>query len=131
MPARLRYNLIMSARLDSRWPIATVIAVLCLMDSPGSLTRAQGQGSNFDLEGKITQQSKGKLTVDSGQGILFHVTYDDTTSMVREDSTAGSEQDLKIGERVHVLGELEDSGEIKAKRIEIEGRPANHPRAPA
>lgn len=83
-------------------------------------TAAQNTASNFDLEGKVTQQAKGKLTVDTGQGILFHVAYDDKTSIVRADSSAGSEQDLKVGVQIHAVGELQDSGEIKAQRIEIE-----------
>jgi hypothetical protein len=83
------------------------------------------QDSNFDLEGTIVRQSAGKLTVDSGQGIIFHVTYDDKAAIVRSDGSAGSEKDFNAGVKVHVTGELQSSGEVKAQRIEIEGnRPA-------
>ena len=100
--------------------ILVVISFFCLAGLLPQTIRAQDQSSNFDLEGKITQQSKGKLTVDTGHGILFHVTFDDKTSIVRADSSEGSEQDLKVGVKIHAIGDLLDSGEIKAQRIEIE-----------
>ena len=104
-------------------------SLLCLAGLLPQKTGAQDQSSNFDLEGKITQQSKGKLTVDAGQGILFHVTFDDKTSIVRADSSAGSEQDLKVGVRIHAVGDLQDSGEIKAQKIEIEAPDKSAPTA--
>lgn len=101
-----------------------VVVVTCAIALVSTVAAAQQGSSNFDLAGSISQQSKGKLTVDSGQGILFRVTYDSDTSIVRADSSAGSEQDLKVGVKVHVLGDLQDSGEIKAQHIEIESAPA-------
>lgn len=100
------------------------VVLTCVIALVNAAASARQGTSNFDLAGSISQQSKGKLTVDSGQGILFHVTYDSDTSIVRADSSAGSEQDLKVGVKVHVLGDLQDSGEIKAQRIEIESAPA-------
>lgn len=100
-----------------------ILAVVSLLSLGGFLVRptpAQQGGSNFDLEGKISQRSKNRLTVDTGQGILFHVTFDDKTSIVRADSSAGSEQDLKVGVKIHAIGELQDSGDIQAQKIEIE-----------
>lgn len=118
MPALfMRYNRIMIRAPGARWSICFA-ALLFLAAIPPSAP-AQDASSNFDLEGKITQQSKGRLTVDTGQGILFHVTYDEKTSIVRADSSAGSEQDLKVGVKVHAVGDLLDSGDIKAARIEI------------
>jgi len=116
--------------IKQRGRLRTILVASCFLYLAGLLaqtTRAQEQSSNFDLEGKITQQSKGKLTVDTGQGILFHVTYDDKTRIVRADSNAGSEQDLKVGVKIHAIGDLQDSGEIKAQKIEIEapGKSAN------
>ncbi len=110
----------MNKHLGRRWLILVAISILCFAGPRAQSARAQDQSSNFDLEGKITQQAKGKLTVDTGQGILFHVTFDDKTSIVRTDSSPGSEQDLKVGVKIHAIGELEDSGEIKAQKIEIE-----------
>jgi len=78
------------------------------------------QGDSFDLEGTISQQSPGKLTVDSGQGILFHVVYDEKTAIVGPDGKPGTAQDFKVGLRVHVLGNFDDSGAVKARRIEIQ-----------
>jgi hypothetical protein len=118
----------MSERLlRRRW----LIVFLCLTALLAGLTLAQQGSSNFDLEGSISKQSKGKLTVDTGQSILFHVAYDDKTSIVRADSSAGSEEDLKVGVKVHVIGDLQDSGEIKAQRIEIEAAPAKSAPPPA
>lgn len=93
---------------------------LCLSASLALATGAQ-QGSNFDLNGTIHDASKGKFTVDSGQGIFFHVVYDDKTTIVRADGSAGSAQDLKVGVTVHVAGDLSETGEVKAARIEIGG----------
>lgn len=79
------------------------------------------QDSNFDLSGTIAKQSPGRLMVDTGQGIFFRVSWTEATSIVRADGNSGSGQDLKVGVKVHVLGELEESGEVKARRIEIQG----------
>ncbi len=117
---RLRYNPIMNSRTIFGWAILFVSAFLCVTCYAARSAEAQDQSSSFDLEGKITQQSKGRLTVDTGQGILFHVTFDDKTSIVRADASAGSGDDLKVDVRIHAVGELQDSGEIKATKIEIE-----------
>jgi hypothetical protein len=80
------------------------------------------QSSSFDLEGTISRRSPGKLTISSGENIIFHVTYDDKTTILEADGKPGSERDLKVGIKVHILGELEESGEVKAQKIEIEGK---------
>ena len=80
------------------------------------------QSADFDLEGAISQQSKGKLTIDSGHGVFFHVTYDDKTTILQADGSPGSETILKVGVNVRVLGDLQDSGEVKAQRIKIQGK---------
>jgi hypothetical protein len=116
----VRYNPIMNSKINRTRAVFPYIAFLFFAGFLARPILAQDQGSNFDLEGKITQQSKGRLTVDTGQGILFHVTYDDKTNIVRADSSAGSEEDLKVGEKIHAIGDLQDSGEIKAQKIEIE-----------
>jgi len=118
--ARLRYNRIMSSQTGRERLVLGALSLMCLGALLGLPARAQQGGSNFDLEGKITQRSKNRLTVDTGQGILFHVTFDDKTSIVRADCSAGSEEDLKVGVKVHAIGELQDSGDIQAQKIEIE-----------
>lgn len=79
------------------------------------------QDMNFTLEGKITDKSAGKLTVSSGENIIFHVLYNDKTEIKKKDGSAGTAQDLRIGLKISVAGDLAESGEITAKKIEIEG----------
>jgi len=76
---------------------------------------------NFTLEGKITEKTAGKLTVSSGENIIFHVLYNDKTEIRKKDGNPGAAQDLHTGLRISVAGDLAESGEITAKRIEIEG----------
>ena len=78
------------------------------------------QESSFTLEGKITEVVKDKLTVSTEDNIIFHVRVDDKTDIKRDDGSAGSAKDLHAGIRVKVAGDLEESGEIKAQKIEIE-----------
>lgn len=110
----------MSSQTRRQRLILGLVAVLCVTSFLVRPSPAQQGGSNFDLEGKISERSKNRLTVDTGQGILFHVTFDDKTSIVRADSSAGSEADLKVGVKIHAIGELQDSGDIQAQKIEIE-----------
>jgi hypothetical protein len=79
------------------------------------------QEMNFTLEGKITEKTANKLTVNSSDNIIFHVSYDDKTEIKKKDGSPGTAQDLHIGLRVSVAGDLTETGEIKAKKIEIEG----------
>jgi hypothetical protein len=76
--------------------------------------------SNFTLEGKITEKSEGKLTVSSGENIIFHVLYNDKTEIRKKDGSPGTAQDLHTGLTISVAGDLAESGEITAKKIEIE-----------
>jgi hypothetical protein len=78
------------------------------------------QESSFTLEGKVTQVVKDKLTVSTEENIIFHVRVDDKTDIKRDDGSPGSAKDLHAGIRVKVAGDLEESGEIKAQKIEIE-----------
>ena len=79
------------------------------------------QGDNyFTLEGKITDKSAGKLTVSTGENMIFHVVYNDKTEIKKKDGSLGTVQDLHIGLRISVAGDLADSGEITAKKIAIE-----------
>ncbi len=78
------------------------------------------QGMNFNLEGKITEHSAGKLTVSAEDNIIFHVTYDDQTRIYRKDGSTGSAKDLKTGIRIKVEGELSPAGVVEAHRIDLE-----------
>lgn len=73
----------------------------------------------FSLQGKITRLEAGKFTVNTEENILFHVRYDDKTSITLPDGSAGSEKDLKTGTWVQVRGDLEESGEIAAATIKL------------
>lgn len=84
------------------------------------------QGTNFTLDGKITEHTAGKLTISTEENIIFHVRYTDKTEIKHQDGSAGSEKDLRVGVMIHVDGDLADSGEINAQKIEIEA-----PSAPA
>lgn len=72
------------------------------------------------MEGKITEKSAGKLTISSGDNIIFHVVYNDGTEIKKKDGSPGTAQDLKIGVTILVAGSLAESGEITAKTIAIE-----------
>jgi methyl coenzyme M reductase subunit C len=101
--------------------LAVLIAVLCLpRGARTALAATQGQGSKFNLEGKITDLSPGKLTVSTEDNIIFHVTYDDRTVIRRKDATAGSSKDLASGEKIQVDGTLTPAGVIEADSISIE-----------
>jgi hypothetical protein len=84
------------------------------------LPKPSPQDSDFTMEGKITDKSAGKLTINSGDNIIFHVLYNDSTEVKKKDGTPGTIQDLQIGLKISVAGSLAESGEITAKRIEIE-----------
>jgi len=84
-------------------------------------TLAPQDENNFTLEGKITEKSAGKLTVSTGENIIFHVLYNDKTEIKKKDGSPGTAQDLRTGLRISVAGDLAESGEITAKKIAIEG----------
>ena len=84
------------------------------------LPAPSAQDSDFTMEGKITDKSAGKLTVNSGDNIIFHVLYNDSTEIKKKDGSPGTAEDLRIGVKVSVAGSLAESGEITAKKIEIE-----------
>ena len=78
------------------------------------------QNDDFTMEGKITDKSAGKLTISSGDNIIFHVIYSGSTEIKKKDGSAGTPEDLKIGVNILVAGSLAESGEITAKTITIE-----------
>ena len=78
------------------------------------------QDSDFTMEGIITDKTAGKLTISSGENIIFHVLYNDQTEIKKKDGSPGTAQDLHIGVKIYVAGSLAESGEITAKKINIE-----------
>jgi len=104
-----------------------VAFLLCLMPfcraafgAVSSPPAPPAQDSDFTMEGKITDKSPGKLTINSGDNIIFHVVYSDSTEIKKKDGSPGTAQDLRIGVKVSVAGNLAESGEITAKKIEIQ-----------
>jgi hypothetical protein len=105
----------------SRSFFSIVASLLWIILLSGSAAYSQSQqGMNFNLEGKITEHSAGKLTVSAEDNIIFHVTYDDNTRIYRKDGSAGSAKDLKTGIRIKVDGELSPAGVVEAHRIDLE-----------
>jgi hypothetical protein len=78
------------------------------------------EAMNFTVEGKITRHDPGKLTISSGENIIFRVRYDDKTDIKRSDGNPGTTKELRVGVVVRVEGELTEAGEIIAARIEIQ-----------
>ena len=78
--------------------------------------------SNFTLEGKITEKSAGKLTVSSGENMIFHVALQRQNGNQEKGRQPWHRpQDLHTGLKISVAGDLAESGEITAKKIAIEG----------
>lgn len=75
---------------------------------------------NFTVEGKINRLERNKLTLNTEENMVFHVRYDDKTEIKRQDGKPASVKDLRVGLKVQVDGDLEESGEIAAHRIVIE-----------
>ncbi len=88
--------------------------------SPPSAVPTPSAQDMFTLNGKITEKTAGKLTVSSGENMIFHVLYNDKTEIRKKDGSLGAAQDLHTGLRISVAGDLAESGEITAKKIEIE-----------
>lgn len=83
---------------------------------------------NFTVEGKITQHEGNKLTLNTEGNIIFRVTYSDKTGIQRKDGSAGTSKDLQVGTRIHVDGDLTESGEIIAHKITVQSESAGEKR---
>jgi hypothetical protein len=91
-----------------------------LLAFPPSPVASGPDEMNFTLEGKITEKTPGKLTVSSGENVIFHVLYNEQTEIRKKDGSVGNGEDLHTGLMISVAGDLAESGEITAKKIEIE-----------
>jgi Domain of unknown function (DUF5666) len=91
---------------------------------------AQNDASGFTVEGKISKVEKGKFTVSTEENIIFHVVYDDKTEIKFPDGSAATSKEFRLGARVKAEGEFNDSGEIAAKKIEIQPTAGSKPPAP-
>ena len=95
-----------------------------LAATPLSATFAQ-DAMNFTLEGKITKHAGQKLTLSTEGNIIFHVIYTDKTSIQRKDGSVGTAEDLQVGTRIHVDGDLTEAGEVVAQKITLQSKPAD------
>ena len=112
----VRHVAVLAVFLLSTLPFCrTVFSVVPPPPAPAS-----AQNSDFTMEGKITDKSAGKLTINSGDNIIFHVLYNDKTVITKKDGSPGTAQDFHIGVRIDVAGDLAESGEITARTIALE-----------
>jgi hypothetical protein len=106
-----------------RWGMAATAALTLAVGSwkrLGALPLPQDTSTNFTLEGTISAQSPGKLTVDTGGQMIFHVTYDKNTVIHKKDGSAGTAADLVVGAKIRVAGDLNNSGVVEARKIDLE-----------
>lgn len=115
-----RCSRIMKARL----PLLAWLTLTCTTAAFGQLHRAplasQDESMNFTLQGKITKLEAQRFVVSTQENIIFHVRHNDKTEIKNEDGSAASTKDLKLGCNVRVEGDLTESGEIVAKKIQIQ-----------
>jgi len=81
------------------------------------------QAMNFTVEGKINTLGQNKLTLNTQDNMLFHVSWGDKTEFKNDDGSAATSKDLRVGLRIKVAGDLTESGEIVAQKIELEKAP--------
>ena len=100
------------------------LALSSLVSATQSEQRArfasQEDVSGFTLEGKISKVETGKFTVSTEENIIFHVRYGDKTEIKHPDGSAATSKEFRVGALVKAEGEFTDSGEIAAKKIEIQ-----------
>ena len=82
-------------------------------------TLRAGQANPFTVEGKVNTLGQNKLTLREEENIIFHVRYDDKTEFKSDDGSPASSKDLRVGLRIRVEGDLTESGEIVAQKIEL------------
>ena len=105
--------------------ISLSVLCVCLGALTPAFTSAKGpasvpQGTNFTVEGKITRLAPNRITLSSEGNMIFHVRYDDKTEIKRQDGSPGSEKNLRVGLKVRVDGDLTESGEIVAQKIQLQ-----------
>jgi len=107
--------------------VLTLTALLLGLATLGTPLRALAfqdqkppQDISFSVNGTITEKSPGKLTVDSGQNMLFTVTYDSTTQIQHDDGSPAKDSDLREGTKILAKGTLTEAGDVIAKTITIE-----------
>jgi hypothetical protein len=114
-------------RASSLYAPLVIILASCACSSSSAAQVAQtwraGQAMNFNVEGKINTLGQNKLTLRGEENMIFHVSYDDKTEFKSDDGSPAGSEDLRVGLRIKVEGDLTESGEIVARRIELEKTP--------
>jgi len=82
-------------------------------------TLRAGQANPFTVEGTVNTLGQNKLTLRAEENIIFHVRYDDKTEFKSDDGSPASSKDLRVDLRIRVEGDLTESGEIVAQKIEL------------
>jgi len=105
--------------------VPMMILLACLAwssfsERPVAKSLRAGQEMNFTLDGKINSIDHNKLTVHTEENIIFHVSYNDKTEFKSDDGSPASSKDLRVGLKIHVDGDLTESGEIVAQKIVLE-----------
>jgi hypothetical protein len=104
--------------------VTTLLLGLATLGTPLRAVAFQGQNPppdiSFSVNGAITEKSPGKLTVDSGQDMLFTVKYDSTTLIQHQDGSPAKDSDLRVGVKILAKGDLTEAGDVIAKTITIE-----------
>ena len=104
--------------------LPTLILVSCCAWSPcfggraGAALQAD-QAMNFTVEGTVNTLGQNKLTLRAEENVIFHVSYNDKTQFKSDDGSLSGGKDLRVGLAIRVEGDLEESGEIVAKKIEL------------
>jgi hypothetical protein len=101
--------------LFGSYPLRGVPSLATSLASPAAAQDAM----DFTIEGKISRHEPGKLTISAEGNIIFHVRYDDKTTIQHADGSPASSKDLQVGVMVRIEGELPESGEIIAHRITL------------
>ena len=106
------------------------VLMLLASHTSSSISEAQvaktlpaGQAMNFTVEGKINTLGQNKLTLNTEENMFFHVRYDDKTEFKSDDGSPAGSKDLRVGLRIKVEGDLTESGEIVALKIELKKAP--------
>ena len=100
--------------------LAPHISVAPSLSSSMTMAASPAQDMDFTLQGKITTLAGGKITVSTEENIIFHVRFDDKTEIKKKDGSPGAGSDLRVGLTIGVAGNLEESGEIAARKIDIQ-----------
>ncbi len=74
----------------------------------------------FTVEGKINEIKGSKITLSTGENVFFYVLVSDNTQILQADGSAGKSSDLHEGIRINVKGDLDENGNVAAKKIQIE-----------